>query len=100
MVLLVGLLLNSAPFPKFDVKLASTLSLLQSRLVLIGCAATWPVILSEVANSWWGTKDALVLLHAAGTPTGWTAKQWQESVVTAAHYGGAPFMLIGVSVEI
>jgi hypothetical protein len=100
MVLLMGMLLNSAPFPNTSIKLASTMSLLQSRIVLIGCMAVWPVILSEVANSWWGTKDALPILYASGVPTGWNAQQWQEFVVTAAHYGGGPVFVFSVSTSI
>lgn len=58
---------------------------------------TWPVLLSEVANSWWGTKAALPILYAAGVPNGWTATQWQEFIVTAAHYGGGPILVTAVS---
>jgi hypothetical protein len=100
MVLLTGVLLTSKPFPKSDITLASTLFPFQSKVVLVGCMGTWPVILSEVANSWWGTKGALPIVYAAGVPTGWDAKQWQEFVVTAAHFGGAPVMVGAVSTSI
>lgn len=97
MILLVGLLLNAKIFPSSNKSLASTLSSLQSKLVLWGCIVCWPVILTEVANSWWGTKGAMPILHAAGVPSTWNAKQWQELVVTVAHFGGAPLMVAGVS---
>ncbi len=73
MVLIVGLLLNSEVHGKPGIKMASVLSPLQAAIVQVGCVAVWPVILSEVANSWWGTKSTLPILYAAGVPGEWTA---------------------------
>ncbi|KAJ3042397.1 hypothetical protein HDV00_007353 [Rhizophlyctis rosea] len=98
LVLLVGLLLASKPFPHSDRKLASTFSSLQARIVHLGCIAVWPVILSEVANSWWGTKNALPMLYAAGVKEEWSAKEWQELVLVVTHFGGAPFMVGGMGI--
>jgi hypothetical protein len=98
MVLLLGLVLNSRPFPASDLQVSSMLSPLQASVVWLGCTAVWPVLLSEVANSWWGTKSTLPILHAAGVPSGWTATQWQELVVTVAHYGGSPLVVAAVSI--
>ncbi|KAJ3047957.1 hypothetical protein HK097_011019 [Rhizophlyctis rosea] len=98
MILLAGLLLNSKPFPKSDVQVASTLSALQARLVRIGAIMVWPILLSEVANAWWGTKATLPLLYAAGVPSHWTAEEWQELVLAVTHYGGSPFIVLAMGI--
>lgn len=52
---------------------------------------TWAMALSEVANSWWGTKEMLpIAAREAGASGG---ASWQELVVTLAHLG-AGFGLI------
>ncbi|KAF4634132.1 hypothetical protein G7Y89_g3985 [Cudoniella acicularis] len=92
MVLLVGLVLNSNPFAKSNISVASTLSSLQSKIMLLGYVAVWLVLLSKVANSW-GTKATLPILYAAGVPSDWAATQWQEFVVLVAHYRGSPVVV-------
>jgi hydroxylaminobenzene mutase len=52
---------------------------------------TWAMALSEVANSWWGTKEMLpIAAREAGASGG---ASWQELVVTLTHLG-AGFGLI------
>lgn len=48
---------------------------------------TWLVMLSEMANGWWGTVKTLPIAAAQAGATGGTP--WQESLVTAAHVVGA-----------
>ena len=48
---------------------------------------TWPVMLSEMANAWWGTRKMLPIAAEQAGATG--AEAWQESVVMVAHLIGA-----------
>ncbi|MFM7051066.1 MAG: hypothetical protein ACKOYN_02900 [Planctomycetota bacterium] len=52
---------------------------------------TWGMALSEVANSWWGTRGMLPI--AAGEAGAAGGASWQELIVTLAHLG-AGFGLI------
>lgn len=52
---------------------------------------TWAMALSEVANSWWGTKQMLPLAASQAGAAG--GESWQELIVTLAHLG-AGFGLI------
>jgi len=52
---------------------------------------TWAMALSEVANSWWGTKQMLPLAASQAGAGG--GESWQELIVTLAHLG-AGFGLI------
>jgi hypothetical protein len=52
---------------------------------------TWAMALSEVANSWWGTKQMLPLAASQAGAAG--GQSWQELIVTLAHLG-AGFGLI------
>lgn len=52
---------------------------------------TWAMALSEVANSWWGTKQMLPLAASQAGAGG--GESWQEMIVTLAHLG-AGFGLI------
>jgi hypothetical protein len=60
----------------------------------------WLILLSKVANSWWGTKATLPILYAAGVPSDWAATHWQEFEVLVAHYGGSPAVVAPVSVPL
>ncbi|MGO9389596.1 hypothetical protein [Rhodoblastus sp.] len=44
---------------------------------------TWPMALSEVANSWWGTKDILPLAARQAEAGG--GQPWQEATVALTH---------------
>jgi len=52
---------------------------------------TWAMALSEVANSWWGTKQMLPLAASQAGAAG--GESWQELIVSLAHLG-AGFVLI------
>lgn len=53
---------------------------------------TWPVMLTEMANAWWGTRNMLPIAAAqAGAPGG---AGWQEGTVSAAHLIGAVVLLV------
>jgi hydroxylaminobenzene mutase len=63
-----------------------------SRVVLVGTPwLTWPVVLSEMANAWWGTRETLPIAARQAGATG--GAQWQEQIVAAAHFVGALVML-------
>lgn len=47
---------------------------------------TWPVMLSEMANAWWGTRKMLPIAADQAGATG--AEAWQEAIVTVTHLIG------------
>src|SRR5262245_42188620 len=53
---------------------------------------TWPVMLSEMANAWWGTKNTLPIAAQQAGAAGGAA--WQEGIVTAAHAVGAIVLIV------
>lgn len=56
----------------------------KSALVMLAAAwLIWPLLLSEVANAWWGTNQMLSLAAAQAGATG--GEPWQELVVKIAH---------------
>ncbi len=61
-------------------------------ILIAGPWLTWPLILTEMANAWWGTHDILPLAaKEAGAPG---AASWQELIVTVGHALGVLVMLI------
>src|SRR5208282_5858056 len=52
-------------------------------VMLLAVWLTWIMLLSEVANSWWGTNQILPIAARQAGATGGTP--WQEHVVTLAH---------------
>lgn len=60
---------------------------LSSRILIAAPWLTWPVMLSEMANGWWGTTKMLPIAAAQAGASG--AAVWQEGIVTAAHLLGA-----------
>lgn len=55
------------------------------RVMVVAAWLTWAMALSEVANSWWGTKQTLPIAAGQAGATGGEA--WQELVVTLTHIG-------------
>ena len=52
----------------------------------------WPMVLSEAANAWWGTTQALpIAAREAGASGG---EPWQELIVTLAHIGGGLSLIV------
>ena len=65
---------------------------LPGRILIAGPWLTWPVMLTEMANAWWGTRDMLpIAAQQAGAPG---AAAWQEGMVTVAHLIGAVVLLV------
>ena len=52
-------------------------------VMLLSACLTWPMLLSEVANAWWGTTELLPIAAAQAGAKGGTA--WQELIVKLAH---------------
>ena len=48
---------------------------------------TWPVMLSEMANAWWGTRKMLPISAEQAGAIG--AEAWQENIVSVTHLIGA-----------
>lgn len=61
-------------------------------ILLAGPWLTWPVMLTEMANAWWGTRNMLPIAALQASAPG--AAPWQEGMVTAAHLLGAVVLLI------
>jgi hypothetical protein len=62
------------------------------RILIAGPWLTWPVMLTEMANAWWGTRQMLPI--AAGQASAPGAAAWQEGLVTAAHVIGAVVLIL------
>jgi hydroxylaminobenzene mutase len=82
MFLVAGLVILHLPIAKGSVS---------ARILIAGPWLTWLVMLSEMANGWWGARNMLPIAAAQAGATG--AAVWQESVVTVAHLIGAVVLL-------
>jgi hydroxylaminobenzene mutase len=78
MFLVAGLVMLHLPIAK---------SGLSAKLFIAGPWLTWLVMLSEMANAWWGTKNMLPIAAGQAGATG--AEGWQEGIVTGTHIIGA-----------
>ena len=68
------------------------------RVMVVTAWATWAMALSEVANSWWGTRQVLPIAAAqAGVPGG---LPWQELIVTLTHLAAGVGLIIAWSLLI
>ena len=61
-------------------------------ILLAGPWLTWPVMLSEMANAWWGARKMLPIAANQAGATG--AEAWQESLVTVTHLIGAVVLIV------
>jgi hypothetical protein len=82
MFLVAGLVISHLPF------VANGMA---SRILVSAPWLTWLVMLSEMANGWWGTTKMLPITAAPAGASG--AAGWQEGVVTAAHLFGAVLLI-------
>jgi hydroxylaminobenzene mutase len=110
--LLWGLVVPAAPFPRLALvahieltahgvmflvaglvisHLPLTANGMASRILVAAPWMTWLVMLSEMANAWWGTTKTLPIAAAQAGASG--AAGWQEGVVTAAHLVGAVVLI-------
>jgi hypothetical protein len=83
MFLVAGLVISHLPIAKGGVA---------AKILLAAPWLTWPVMLTEMANAWWGARQMLPIAAGQAGATG--AEAWQESVVTAAHMLGALVLLV------
>jgi len=64
-------------------KISHNVGLRSAKVMLLAAWLTWPMALSEAANSWWGTIQMLpIAANQAGATGGET---WQELVVKLTH---------------
>lgn len=64
----------------------------QARILVAAPWLTWLLMLSEIANAWWGAHNILPVAAQQANAPG--AVAWQEGIVTAAHVGGAIVQLV------
>jgi (hydroxyamino)benzene mutase len=83
MFLVAGLVILHLPFSKGG---------MSAKILFAGPWLTWPVMLTEMANGWWGASKTLPL--AAGQAGAIGAEPWQETVVTVAHLIGAVVLIV------
>ena len=83
MFLFAGLVILRLPIAK---------SSMSAKILVAGPWLTWLVMLSEMANAWWGTRNMLPI--AAGQAGAVGAEAWQETAVTVAHLIGALVLIV------
>jgi (hydroxyamino)benzene mutase len=65
------------------------------RVMLVSAWATWFMVLSEVANAWWGTNQMLPIAASQAKATG--GAPWQEMVVQLCHIPAAIGLIAAVA---
>jgi len=83
MFLVAGLVIMHLPFAKNGVC---------AKILVAGPWLTWPVMLTEMANGWWGAQKTLPIAAGQAGATG--AEPWQETIVTFAHLIGAIVLIL------
>ena len=83
MFLVAGLVILHLPIAKTGVS---------AKILVTGPWLTWPVMLTEMANAWWGARNTLPIAAAQAGAAG--AVVWQETVVTVAHVVGAVVLVV------
>jgi hypothetical protein len=69
-------------------RLVDTLSPWQTRLIYWAFAFSWPLLIAEVFNAWWGTSGTLPTAAKLAGVRG-KAFWWQEAIMVVTHYGSA-----------
>jgi (hydroxyamino)benzene mutase len=82
MFLVAGLVILHLPIAK---------SRISEMILVIGPWLTWLVVVSEMANAWWGARNMLPIAAGQAGATG--AAAWQETIITLAHLVGALALL-------
>jgi len=82
MFLVAGLVIRHLPKAKGG---------LSGKILVAGPWLTWLVMLSEMANAWWGTRNMLPIAAQQAGATG--AEGWQENIVTVTHLIGAVVLI-------
>jgi hypothetical protein len=85
MVLSAGVLLHVAPVTplqedKGSRRLADTLSSWQLKLICWAFALSWPLLMAEVFNAWWGARQTLPTAANAANVMA-QAMWWQEFIM-------------------
>ncbi len=83
MFLVAGLVISHLPIAEIG---------FQTKILHAGPWLTWLVMLSEMANGWWGARIMLPIAAAQAGASG--AAGWQEGIVTAAHLIGAIVLIV------
>ncbi|MFM9117576.1 MAG: hypothetical protein ACKOU6_15590 [Planctomycetota bacterium] len=65
---------------------------LSEKILIAAPWLTWPVMLTEMANGWWGARKTLPIAAEQAGAAG--AEPWQESLVTITHILGAIVLII------
>ena len=78
MFLVAGLVMLHLPIGKVG---------MSAKILVAGPWLTWPVMLTEMVNGWWGAQKTLPIAAGQAGATG--AEPWQETIVTVAHLIGA-----------
>ena len=95
-----GLVVPACPFPRLALVAHIQLTTngimylvagLSAKILIAGPWLTWLVMLSEMANGWWGARNMLPIAAAQAGASG--AAEWQEDMVTAAHLIGAVVLI-------
>ena len=63
-----------------------------AKILVAGPWLTWPVMLTEMANAWWGARNTLPIAAEQAGAAG--AVLWQETIVTFAHMVGALVLVL------
>ncbi len=62
------------------------------RVMVLSAWLTWAMVLSEVANAWWGTNQILPIAASQAGATG--GEPWQELIVKLTHVAGALGLIV------
>lgn len=62
-----------------------------AKILTVGPWLTWPVMLTEMLNGWWGAAKTLPIAAAQEGATGGEA--WQEAMVTLTHVLGGVVLI-------
>jgi hydroxylaminobenzene mutase len=83
MFLVAGLVISHLPIARSGVL---------AKVLITAPWLVWPVMLTEMANAWWGARNMLPI--AAGQAGAGGAQPWQESTITVAHLLGALVLVV------
>lgn len=87
---------SSSPSKNKSKILVDTLSPWQSNLIYYALALSWPLLISEIFNAWWGTNGTSRTVAEMACVSG-GGKWWQEVVTGITHFGSAVPQLCVVS---
>ena len=83
MFLVAGLVMLLLPLPKGG---------LTEKILIAGPWLTWPVMLTEMANGWWGANKTLPIAAGQAGATG--SQPWQENIIAITHLIGGIVLIV------